>query len=262
LDQYDIQRAKTKFGFPKDQVVAAKSNTELAASVSLTIDNIPASAVKADGGPTAKHPAPTKPKAPVPPFNSNTASTQTNAAATKAMNPLVSQTPKATNPLVSQTPNVYNTGKPGVGATNPLVSKTPGVPSTARPVVSAERSVKVPDAQRAPPFAGREWPPQPSASQPPPPTATQGLQESALFKLSAFTAGNNTTQSGSVPAHDENIPPIDFDALDRERPSTSTGNKLPSALMGTSSTGKRSLETTESQSSQARKTPNLNPYLS
>ena len=256
LDQYEIQRAKTKFGFPKDQAVATKSDKELAANMGVTIDNIPASAVKA-GGPATKHPEPTKPKAPVPPFNSNAASMSVNAAAAKTMNPHASQTPKTVNPRVSQTPGVYNAGK--------HVSITPGVPSTSKSVVSAERS-RAPDAPQVPSFAGREQPPQSTASHPPP-TATQVLQSSALFKLSTFTAGKNTMQSGPMPAatFDENIPPIDFDALDRERPSTSTGHKQPAigALQGHFSAGKRSLdEVTESQSYQARKIPNLNPYLS
>lgn len=249
MDQYDIQRAKTKFGFPKDRAAPAKSVADLAASVGLTmIDNIPASAIKA--GASAKHPAPTKPKAPVPPFNSNASSTNVNTTATKT----------TTNPHVAQTPGVHN----------PLVSQqTPSVPSAAKPVFSAERSGKAPVAQQqAPPFAGRVRPPPPFASreQPPPPTSTQGLQSSSLFKLSQFAAGNNTAPvqtEAAKPAHDENIPPIDFDALDRERPSTSTGHKPPAvgALIAPSNAGnKRALEVTESQSSRARKAPNVNPY--
>jgi hypothetical protein len=239
LDQYDIQRAKTKFGFPKDRAAAAKSEAGVAAT-----SNIPASAIKqAAGTPSVNN---SKPKAPVPSFHGNAASA--NAHVTKTAKPLITQTPSVSNPRAShQTPSV------------------PNAASAAKPVVTAERSVKPPgpQQQQAPPFASRERPQPPFASrgQPPPPTSTQGLQSSSLFKLQQYAAGNNTAvvQSEAKPAHDENIPPIDFDALDRERPNTSMGREGPG--VGALSGAKRPLEATaESQSSQARKASNLNPY--
>lgn len=239
LDQYDIQRAKTKFGFPKDRVAAAKSEAGVE-----TTNNIPASAIKqAALTPSVNN---TKPKAPVPPFHGNAASA--NVHATKTTKPLITQAPSVSNPLAShQTPSISNAA------------------SAAKRVVTAERSVKPPgpQQQQAPPFTSRERPQPPFASrgQPPPPTSTQGLQSSSLFKLSQYSAGNNTAavRSEAKPAHDENIPPIDFDDLDRERPNTSMGREGPG--IGALSGAKRPLEASgESQSIQARKAPNLNPY--
>jgi hypothetical protein len=53
--------------------------------------------------------------------------------------------------------------------------------------------------------------------------------------------------------HDENVPPIDFDALDAARPGTSSGIS-PSTL------GKRKFEAPSNHNQQARTMPNLNPY--
>jgi hypothetical protein len=84
----------------------------------------------------------------------------------------------------------------------------------------------------------------------------QGLQSSALFKLSAFAAGNDATEA-IMP--DENVPP--------ERPTTSSGNRPPSigALIAANNAQgtKRSLDPAgaSSQSQTIRnKAPNANPY--
>eukprot|EP00544_Gedaniella_sp_CCMP2646_P000174 CAMPEP_0202509328 /NCGR_PEP_ID=MMETSP1361-20130828/52715_1 /ASSEMBLY_ACC=CAM_ASM_000849 /TAXON_ID=210615 /ORGANISM="Staurosira complex sp., Strain CCMP2646" /LENGTH=489 /DNA_ID=CAMNT_0049143545 /DNA_START=44 /DNA_END=1513 /DNA_ORIENTATION=- len=272
LDQYDIQRAKTKFGFLKDR--AATSDADLAASVGLTIDNtcsIPASAGHQEH--TASNMVP--PKAPVPPFNNNT------AAVTKAINPLVSQTPQGVrSALVSQqTPSAYilvNADKRQQQQAPPpppppFASRQSQQQHQQQPPVDASlgqsaQPVQAPGVsqqqqQPPPPFASRQKPQQQppftsSQGGKPPPTSTQGLQSSALFKLPAFAAGNNATEATM---RDENVPP--------ERPTTSSGNKPPSigALIATNNAQgtKRSLDpaAASSQSQTIRnKAPNANPY--
>lgn len=192
LDQYDIERAKTKFGFPKDIAVPTKSTSELAESVGLSVGTIPASAIKASSG-YLMNPLPLKVnQPPVPAFNATPVSVN-------GSKPIVSQTPSATK---------------HVGNGMALDTKQP------------------------------------------PPTPTQGLHSSSLFLLSTFAAGSkNAKMAVENVTHDENVPPIDFDALDAVRPSTSSG-------VAPSNIGKRKFEATGNQNQQARTTPNLNPYAS
>lgn len=195
LDQYDIERAKTKFGFPKDNAVPTKCTSEIAESVGLSVGSAPASAIKASSSYPTNPPPPKANQPPVPAFNATPANVN------------------ATKPVVSQTPNAHNVTKQ-VGSGIALGTKQP------------------------------------------PPTATQGLQSSTLFQLSTFAAGGkNAKMAVENVTHDENVPPIDFDALDAARPSTSSGIAL-------SNLGKRKFEATGNHNQQARTMPNLNPYAS
>jgi hypothetical protein len=297
LDQYDIQRAKTKFGFPKDRA-ATSDDADLASIVGLTIENsIQASASHQEH--TASNMVP--PKAPVPPFNNNT------AAVTKAINPLVSQTPQDVRSALAsqQTPSastLVNADKrqqqQAPRRPPPFASRQTQQQHQLQPPVDAShgqsaQAVQAPGVSQQqqqlppPPFASRQKPQQQppftsSQGGKPPPTSTQvrenfcffmqictlltrsfsacfliqGLQSSALFKLSAFAAGNDATEA-IMP--DENVPP--------ERPTTSSGNRPPSigALIAANNAQgtKRSLDPAgaSSQSQTIRnKAPNANPY--
>ena len=193
LDQYDIERAKTKFGFPKDNAVPTKSASELAESMSLPVGTVSASAIKVSSG----HPINSLPlkanQPPVPAFHA----TPTNVNASK--------------PIVSQTPSSHSVTKQ-VGTGMAMGTKQP------------------------------------------PPTPTQGLQSSSLFHLSTFAVdGKNVKIAVDNATHNENIPPIDFDALDAVRPSTSSG-------IAFSNLGKRKFEAIGNQNQQARTMTSLNPY--
>jgi hypothetical protein len=193
LDQYDIERAKTKFGFPKDKLAPTKS-----ASESADIVGVSASTVKASSG-HSKNPA----------------------------NPTTNQ------PLGS------------------AFNATPASVDTTKPVISQTRSGHSVPKQAARVSLGPTQPPL---------TATQGLQSSSLFQLSAFAASsknpvvvNTAKMAVEKITHDENVPPIDFDALDAARPGTSSG--IPPSTVG-----KRNYEALRNHNQQARTMHNLNPY--